>query len=71
MKDSPCTGTGDLLISVQAIEPLKIPMAQNDSFDELLSRILSGSEDGETIAFHEISDLYGFNQEEREYILMK
>lgn len=26
MKDSPQTGTGDLLISVQAIEPLKIPL---------------------------------------------
>jgi hypothetical protein len=26
MKDSPQTGTGDLLISVQAIEPLKIPI---------------------------------------------
>ncbi len=29
MKDSPKTGTGDLLISVQAIEPLKIPMIDN------------------------------------------
>lgn len=54
LKDSPCTGTGDLLISVQAIEPLRIPMAQNDSFDELLCQILSGSEDAETNAFHAI-----------------
>jgi len=29
MKDSPKTGTGDLLISVQAIEPLKIPQIDN------------------------------------------
>ena len=71
LKDSPCTGTGDLLISVQAIEPLKIPKAQNDSFDELLCRILSGSENAEINAFHAISDLYGFNQEEREYILRR
>jgi hypothetical protein len=26
LQDSPKTGTGDLLISVQAIEPLKIPV---------------------------------------------
>ena len=71
LKDSPCTGTGDLLISVQAIEPLKIPMTQNDSFDELLCQILLGSEDAEINAFHAISDLYGFNQEEREYILRR
>jgi len=71
LKDSPCTGTGDLLISVQAIEPLMIPMAPNDSFEELLCRILSGSKDAETNAFHAISDLYGFNREEREYILMR
>ncbi|MBJ2167536.1 MAG: class I SAM-dependent DNA methyltransferase, partial [Muribaculaceae bacterium] len=71
LKDSPCTGTGDLLISVQAIEPLKIPKAPNDSFDELLCRILSGSEDAEINSFHAISDLYGFNQEEREYILRR
>ena len=71
LKDSPCTGTGDLLISVQAIEPLMIPMASNDSFEELLCRILSGSKDAETNAFHAISDLYGFNREEREYILMR
>ena len=71
LKDSPCTGTGDLLISVQAIEPLKIPMLSNNFFDELLCRILSGSKDAETNAFHAISDLYDFNQEEREYILMR
>ena len=29
MKDAPKTGTGDLLISVQAIEPLKIPIIDN------------------------------------------
>lgn len=71
LKDSPCTGTGDLLISVQAIEPLKIPMVSNNCFDELLCRILSGSKDAETNAFNAISDLYGFNQEERDYILMR
>jgi len=30
MKDSPKTGTGDLLVSVQAIEPIKIPQIANE-----------------------------------------
>jgi REP element-mobilizing transposase RayT len=31
LKDSPKTGTGDLLVSVQAIEPIKIPQIQNET----------------------------------------
>jgi hypothetical protein len=31
MKDAPQTGTGDLLISVQAIEPLKIPIPDKNT----------------------------------------
>src|SRR5699024_1825473 len=31
MKDAPQTGTGDLLISVQAIEPLKIPIPDENT----------------------------------------
>ena len=45
MKDSPKTGTGDLLISVQAVEPLKIPipdadleMCINEIIDEILQK---------------------------------
>ena len=35
LKDSPKTGTGDLLISVQAIEPIKIPLPSNKISTEL------------------------------------
>ena len=41
LKDSPKTGTGDLLISVQAIEPVKIPPASEDLLkcsDELIEQ---------------------------------
>lgn len=31
LKDSPKTGTGDLLVSVQAIEPIKIPQIQDET----------------------------------------
>jgi hypothetical protein len=44
MKDSPQTGTGDLLISVQAIEPLKIPLPSDKldkTFELLLDSILN------------------------------
>lgn len=42
MKDSPKTGTGDLLVSVQAIEPLKIPQIQNqEPFIEKADKMLS------------------------------
>ncbi|MCM1480213.1 MAG: Eco57I restriction-modification methylase domain-containing protein, partial [Muribaculaceae bacterium] len=34
LKDSPKTGTGDLLISVQAIEPIKVPKISNDENKE-------------------------------------
>jgi hypothetical protein len=39
LKDSPKTGTGDLLISVQAVEPLKIPI--NHQYEIILSKLLS------------------------------
>ena len=38
LKDSPKTGTGDLLVSVQAIEPACIPY--NSQYDERLSSLL-------------------------------
>lgn len=42
LKDSPKTGTGDLLVSVQAIEPILIPMHKDteDLFERLLKKIL-------------------------------
>jgi adenine-specific DNA-methyltransferase len=39
MKDAPQTGTGDLLISVQAIEPLKIPIP-NESTEQVIEKAI-------------------------------
>ena len=41
-KDSPKTGTGDLLVSVQAIEPILIPMNKEMEclFEDLLKEVL-------------------------------
>jgi type I restriction-modification system DNA methylase subunit/REP element-mobilizing transposase RayT len=42
MKDAPKTGTGDLLISVQAIEPLRIPKVTNEQpFIEKADKMLA------------------------------
>ena len=46
LKDAPKTGTGDLLISVQAVEPIKIPMItkeQNFIFEEALKELIDYS----------------------------
>ena len=39
LQSTPNTGTGDLLVSVQAVEPLLIPPPRDDSFDELFNRL--------------------------------
>ena len=70
LKDSPKTGTGDLLISVQAIEPLKIPLiSDGELYVDWLREILNGSLSAEDRVFTLLADSYGFNQEERDYIL--
>ncbi|SFC94290.1 Type II restriction/modification system, DNA methylase subunit YeeA [Flexibacter flexilis DSM 6793] len=49
MKDAPQTGTGDLLISVQAIEPLKIPIPDTNteqSISKLIEEILHNKKHG-------------------------
>ena len=70
LKDAPKTGTGDLLISVQAIEPLKIPLVTDTvSYVDWLYEILNGSLSAEEKVFTLLADSYGFNQEERDYIL--
>jgi len=39
LKDSPQTGTGDLLISVQAIEPLKVPIPNVEILKSVEQRV--------------------------------
>lgn len=72
LQDAPRTGTGDLLISVQAIEPVKIPPvpADEETFETLVNEATAGhvSEIEETIE-RLVFDLYGLNEDEREYII--
>lgn len=71
LKDSPKTVTGDLLVSVQAIEPACIPYyAQYDKqLSSLLDRQITNPSD--TIE-KEINDIvftmYGLSPKERDYV---
>ena len=73
LKDSPKTGTGDLLVSVQAIEPIKAPHISESvslKFKSLLTNICSKiDEDKEKEITNEIFSLYKLNSEECEYIV--
>lgn len=76
LKDSPKTGTGDLLISVQAIEPLLIPRLTNEDsrlFEKLYDSYTNYSADEridfESVINDNLLDLFNFTQEEKSYIL--
>ena len=71
LKDSPKTGTGDLLVSVQAIEPASIPY--NAQYNRQLSSLLDIQRaNPSNAAEEEINDIvftmYGLSPNEREYV---
>lgn len=72
MNSAPRTGTGDLLISVQAVNPIRVPVINDgdEVFKELVGQFVSNpsSELDEKID-NIIFDLYGLNPDEREYIV--
>ena len=73
LKDSPKTGTGDLLVSVQAIEPACVPY--DEKFDSQLSTLLDRQIKDSTVAIeNEINDIvfsiYGLSPSERDYITL-
>lgn len=71
LNGAPRTGTGDLLISVQAVEPLRFPLISDNQkiiFQELLDKVILGKQvDNEINRL--IFDLYGLSEEERVYII--
>ncbi len=79
LKDAPKTGTGDLLISVQALEPVRIPMLsleEQQPFIDLIDQILdakSANPAADTSALESeidrmVYDLYGLTKEEVQII---
>jgi hypothetical protein len=72
LKDSPKTGTGDLLISVQAIEPIKIPLItkeQEKASMSFLSELINHpTKNKEILANQLIYSLYQLTQDEIKFI---
>ena len=77
LKDTPKTGTGDLIISVQALEPAKIPMLsekEQEPFKSLLNQILECIQAGKEYSQYEsqletlVFDTYNLTQTERNYV---
>ena len=78
LKDSPKTGTGDLIISVQALEPICIPKLSEDEqkpYEQILRSILKSIQEGEDVSSYEqqletlVFDAYGLDEEERNYVI--
>ena len=72
LKDSPKTGTGDLLVSVQAIEPACIPY--NAEYEkQLLSllnlQIVNPTDETENEINDIVFTIYGLSPNEREYVM--
>ena len=73
LNGAPRTGTGDLLISVQAVEPIKIPTISpelNETFKTIIHKKLfnpdaSIEEEVDNLIFN----LYGLSEEEKEYLV--
>lgn len=72
LKDAPQTGTGDLLISVQAIEPLKIPHPE-PSVEKSINKITDAILEKENSASEKELDqiifkVFGLNKDEEAFI---
>ena len=77
LRNSPKTGTGDLIISVQALEPIKIPILiakEEEPYNKLLSKILDCINNNKDFSKYEeelddlVFDLYKLNKEERQFV---
>lgn len=77
LKDSPKTGTGDLIISVQALEPARVPLLDEEKqqpYVSLLHAILNCIENNQDYSAYEaqlealVFDTYGLNAAERQYV---
>ena len=71
LKDSPKTGTGDLLVSVQAIEPAYIPY--NAQYEKQLSslldkQIVNPSNDTDKEINDIVFTMFGLSPDERKYV---
>ena len=73
LNGAPRTGTGDLLISVQAVEPIKLPKISpelNEKFKTIIHKELSIPDSSiDEVIDNLIFNLYGLSEEEKEYLV--
>ena len=71
LQDAPKTGTGDLLISVQAVEPIIVPIPNADlerEIENCFQRIINGDTTIEKQINRKVYELYGLSDEEIDFI---
>ena len=71
LKDSPKTGTGDLLVSVQAIEPIRVPHSSKEQMS--LAILLNNNKESMDSSLEEqinttVFSIYGLSSEEIAYV---
>ena len=66
LKDSPKAGTGDLLISVQAVEPIKVPLI-NEEENSKFKNLFKTHQENEIN--REVYELYNLSEEEIKFIM--
>lgn len=72
LKDAPKTGTGDLLVSVQAVAPVRIPkvsITTNEKCKTVLNSLChEGNPKKEEELNQMIFEIYGLSSDERAYV---
>lgn len=71
LQDAPKTGTGDLLISVQAVEPVIVPIPNADlelEIENCFQKVIDGDTTIEKQINRKVYELYGLSAEEIDFI---
>ncbi len=71
LQDAPKTGTGDLLISVQAVEPINVPIPTTDlerEIENCFQKVINGDATIENQINRKVYELYGLSAEEIDFI---
>ncbi len=73
LQDSPRTGTGDLLISVQAIEPIRVPLPsvnQNNTISSIVDKLIEDEDNMEYLKQlnQSVYDLYKLDNKDVKFI---
>lgn len=71
LKDAPKTGTGDLLVSVQAVEPIRVPLPDVQTeimFEKILEKVIENGDTKSEEIDRKTYGLYGLTEKEIDFI---